>query len=265
MEYRGYLRKMSTHHATPVNYHLVFDRGESIPLNPLVGKSLALHFTGEISCTACGKTLKKAAPDGLCFPCSRRLASADLCQTRPEICHHHRGTCREPQWAQENCFIPHTVYLANTSGLKVGITRTRQERIRWMDQGAAQAIPLGGVQNRLQAGLVEVALKAHYDDRTDWRAMLRSTPAPLDLEAERNRALALWPLEVPRIERPDGPLAFSYPKLADLAVIASISLEKKPDIGAILMGIKGQYLIFDVGVVNIRRHQGFGVLFQTKE
>lgn len=264
MEYRGHLRKMSTRHETPVNYHLVFAQGEPIPLNPLIGKSLALHFTGAIACTACGKALKKAAPDGLCFPCSRRLASADLCQTRPELCHHHRGTCREPQWAMENCFIPHTVYLANASGLKVGITRTRQERNRWMDQGAAEAIPLGEVQNRLHAGLVEVALKAHYDDRTDWRGMLRGAPPPLDLEAERKNALALWPADVPRVEREDGPLTFTYPKLTDLAKIASINLEKAPQIDATLLGIKGQYLIFDVGVVNIRRHQGFEVIFQTK-
>jgi hypothetical protein len=156
------------------------------------------------------------------------------------------------------------VYLANASGLKVGITRTRQERNRWMDQGATHASPLGEVQNRLHAGLVEVALKAHYADRTDWRAMLRGTPAPLDLEAERKIALAYWPADVPRVERADGPLAFAYPKLADLAKIASISLEKTADIGATLLGIKGQYLIFDVGVINIRRHQGFEVTFKTQ-
>lgn len=255
----GFLRKMQNRHESPVSYHLVFDREEPIPLNHLLGQSVRLVWDGGLACTGCGRTLKKPPRDGFCYPCSQTLAQADLCQTRPELCHHARGTCREPSWGTENCFIPHTVYLANASGLKVGITRTRQETTRWMDQGAAQAIPLGLVGSRLDAGKVEVALKAHYADRTDWRAMLKAPPPPLDLLAERERALGFWPEGVPRTPRTEGPFTFEYPVGPPLSKVVSLGFEKSPECAGILQGIKGQYLIFDIGVLNIRKHAGFRV------
>jgi hypothetical protein len=51
---------------------------------------------------------------------------------------------------------PHYVYLANSSGLKVGLTRASQIPTRWLDQGAAQALLCVRVPTRRQAGLVEV-------------------------------------------------------------------------------------------------------------
>ena len=62
------------------------------------------------------------------------LASNDLCIMRPETCHHHLGTCREPEWGLQNCFKKHTLYLANTSGIKVGITKENPVTKRWVDR-----------------------------------------------------------------------------------------------------------------------------------
>eukprot|EP00487_Bulimina_marginata_P007798 TRINITY_DN29458_c0_g1_i1.p1 TRINITY_DN29458_c0_g1~~TRINITY_DN29458_c0_g1_i1.p1 ORF type:complete len:165 (+),score=17.60 TRINITY_DN29458_c0_g1_i1:253-747(+) len=113
----------------------------------------------------------------------RKLASCDMCIMKPETCHHAQGTCKEPQWGEDNCMIPNYVYLANTSGLKVGITRHTQIPTRWIDQGATQALPIFKVQTRLQSGLVEVALAEFIADKTNWRNMLKGQNDVIDLKA----------------------------------------------------------------------------------
>ena len=65
-------------------------------------------------------------------------------------------------------------------GIKVGITRETQVPIRWMDQGAVQALPILRVQKRLDSGKVESLLKAHMSDRTDWRKMLKNQVEVID-------------------------------------------------------------------------------------
>ena len=67
--------------------------------------------------------------------------------------------------------VDHYVYLANSSGLKVGITRHTQLPTRWIDQGASQALPIFKVRTRLQSGLVETALAEFISDKTNWRAL----------------------------------------------------------------------------------------------
>ena len=85
--------------------------------------------------------------------------------------------------------IDHLVYLANSSGLKVGITRITQVPTRWMDQGATQAQPIFRVSTRLQSGLVETLFKDHVADNTSWQAMLKGDAEPIDLEAQRQRLM----------------------------------------------------------------------------
>src|SRR5690554_8184312 len=87
----------------------------------------------------------------------------------PEKCHFHLGTCREPDWAERVCFSDHIVYLANSSGLKVGITRATQMPTRWLDQGATQALPIARVASRRLSGLLEDIFRAQMSDRTNWR------------------------------------------------------------------------------------------------
>ncbi len=237
---------------------------QEILVNDLLGKTIRLTFSGNIFCVSCGKKTKKTFSDGYCYPCSQKLASCDFCQTRPELCHFDRGTCREPEWAKENCFIPHTVYLANSSGLKVGITRTRQEVHRWMDQGATEAIAIAEVGSRADAGKAEVALKELFADKTNWRAMLSGPATPLPLIEEKEKALASWPedLAVSR-SRDNAIFRLSYPVESYLKKINSITAEKNPSVAGQLLGVKGQYLILDAGVVNIRRHSGYEMGLQV--
>ena len=140
-----------------------------LEMNPLIGQGIRLTHSHTINCIACGRETKKSFAQGYCYPCFRSLAACDMCVMKPETCHYAEGTCREPEWGDTHCFIPHYVYLANSSGIKVGITRETQVPTRWIDQGATQALPIFEVSNRLQSGLIEVALKKYVSDRTDWR------------------------------------------------------------------------------------------------
>ncbi|WP_153944945.1 DUF2797 domain-containing protein, partial [Acinetobacter baumannii] len=70
-----------------------------------------------------------------------------------------------------HCMIPHYVYLALSSGVKVGLTRKNNEKKRWVDQGAVRAIPIAEVPTRKMAGELEVYLTQYVADKTDWRKM----------------------------------------------------------------------------------------------
>lgn len=255
-----------------VNYFLPVG-DDVLPLNALIGQPLSLTHTGNIACSNCGKTTKKSFSQGHCFPCMRKLASCDMCIMKPETCHHAEGTCREPQWGEDNCMIPHYVYLANTSGLKVGITRHTQVPTRWIDQGATQAVPLFKVQTRLQSGLVETALAEFIADKTNWRAMLKGENPEIDL---KQKAQELVPQISARlddirlkfgddaVELLDAELVnIEYPVTEYPTKIASHNFDKNPEVSGVLKGIKGQYLIFDTGVINIRKFTSYEVTVQS--
>lgn len=266
---RGALRKMKTRLETPVAYEMVL--GESrVPLNELLGQSLQLQFLGTINCVHCDRLTQKSFNQGYCYPCFRRLAQCDGCIMSPEKCHYHLGTCREPAWGEANCMIDHFVYLANTSGLKVGITRHSQVPTRWMDQGATQALPIFRVASRLQSGLVETAFKAHIADKTNWQAMLKGPSERADLEAERQRLMAACAGAIEALQQQHGLQAVSvleqqpvieidYPVLEYPRKVSSFNLDKDPLVAGTLLGIKGQYLILDTGVINLRKFGGYQV------
>ena len=268
MRYTGYLRKLNTKPATPIEYHLNLDDKLFIPLNPHIGKQIQITFTGHIHCIACGKSIKKAYQQGYCFPCTQQLARCDLCIVKPELCHYHQGTCREPSWGEAHCMKPHIVYLAYTSGVKVGITRYTNMPYRWHDQGAVCAMPIYQVSTRLNAGLVEATLSQWLNDKTNWRTML-SMPHTTDheqsiiieklYEAKHlvQERLPSTQIKAYSQDYPDPkPLFFNFPMQLTPSKIASINIQKKPDFCATLVGIKGQYLIFDTGVINIRKYSG---------
>ncbi len=256
------LRKMKAVYAEPVAYHLLTADGE-IPLNPLLGQKVKLTFTGRILCLQCGRKTSKSYQQGYCFPCSQSLAQTDMCSVRPERCHFHKGTCRDAEWGQAHCMIPHTIYLANSSGLKIGITRAYQRTTRWIDQGAIEAIPIATVEKRLDAGVIETMLKEYYPDQTNWRVMLKGAIPPLDLVAARDEALGYLPSTVQFKEAEDEPLAISYPVLTYPSQVRSLNLDKQAEIEGTLQGIKGQYWILDQGVINLRSFSGYEVTFES--
>lgn len=264
---RGNLRKMIATAEETVSYTLPLGE-ERLPLNPLLGKMVRLSYSGQIQCVGCGQLTKKSFNQGFCFRCFSTLAQCDLCIVKPELCHFARGTCREPAWAQAHCMQPHYVYLANASGLKVGITRGSQIPTRWLDQGAAQALPVIQVQSRHHAGLVEVAFKKHVSDRTDWRKMLKGEPETHDLTTHREELFARCEKELAASRETAGAdslarlmteavRTFEYPVLTYPQKVTALNLDKTQTIEGTLLGMKGQYLIFDTGVLNVRKFTGY--------
>ncbi len=245
-----------------------------VDMNPLIGQQISLSNLGEIHCQHCQRLTKKSFSGGYCFPCSQKLAQCDLCIMKPETCHYAAGTCREPEWGEQFCMQDHIVYLANSSGIKVGITRKSQIPTRWIDQGATQALPIFRVSTRHQSGLVEVIFKNHVADKTDWRKMLKGDAEPLDLEQIRVELMAECQPEITALQAEYGEAAITplsdqqsltiqYPVIAYPEKIKSINLDKTPEITGVLQGIKGQYLIFDIGVINIRKYTGYQLKMST--
>lgn len=273
----GLLKKMQTQlvgvNETDADYRLPV--GDTlISMNELIGRTVSLSYCGAINCLHCGRKTKKSFNQGFCYPCFRSLAQCDSCIMSPEKCHYEQGTCREPEWAQTHCMIDHFVYLANSSGIKVGITRGSQIPTRWMDQGAIQALPIFRVSTRLQSGLVEVVFKQHIADKTNWRAMLKGDVDRIDLIAERDRLLLECKNEIASLQQDHGlqaiqaiedalPLDIGYPVEEFPTKITSLNFDKQAEITGVLKGIKGQYLILDTGVLNIRKFGGYHIEFNV--
>ncbi|KAA8686834.1 Uncharacterized protein ALO80_00741 [Pseudomonas caricapapayae] len=246
-----------------------FRLGETeIAVNPLIGKTLRLEFLGAIHCSHCGRKTKSSYSQGYCYPCMLKLAQCDMCIMSPEKCHHDQGTCRDPAWGEQFCMTDHIVYLANSSGVKVGITRSTQLPTRWLDQGASQALPILRVATRQQSGFVEDLLRSQVADRTNWRALLKGDAQPVDLKAIRQELfdscgaglLGLqerFGLQAIQLLHDAEPVEFRYPVEAYPAKIVSFNLDKNPIAEGTLLGIKGQYLIFDTGVINIRKYTAY--------
>jgi len=269
----GHLAKMQTQLGPQVRYSLSVD-DQLLPLNDLLGKPVTLEYLGEIHCIHCGRRSKKSFNQGYCYPCFTKLPQCDSCIMSPEKCHYHQGTCRDPAWGDQYCFTDHFVYLANSSGVKVGITRGSQVPTRWIDQGATQALPIFRVQTRYQAGLIEDCLRAHIADRTHWQKMLKGNAEPVDLAALRDQLFALSEADLSLLEQEFGLQALqrlyseatveiSFPVLQFPEKVKSFNLDKQPLIEGLLQGIKGQYLIFDTGVINIRKYTGYRVQFSA--
>ncbi|MDA0822070.1 MAG: DUF2797 domain-containing protein [Proteobacteria bacterium] len=262
----GIITKMKTRLEDLVQYSLPIGDQE-LALNLLIGQTLSLRYTGNIVCDACGRKTKKSFAQGHCFPCMQKLAACDMCIMKPETCHYHLGTCREPSWGETHCMIDHVVYLANTSGIKVGITRATQIPTRWMDQGATQALPIFKVRTRQISGLVEVALAENMADKTNWRAMLKGDNHAIDLASKAAAAIPRLADTLAAISERFGSDAverleastvdINYPVAQYPKKITSFNFDKNPLVEGTLIGIKGQYLMFDTGVINLRKFTSY--------
>jgi len=253
------LRKLPHIHQETEHYRL-----EDLDLNDLLGKEITITHTGRISCLACGADTRKSFGDGLCYQCFKTLARADSCIIRPHTCHYHQGTCREPDWGETHCMIPHVVYLAQTSGPKVGVTGAHKVFERWGDQGAKAAVILAQTPDRKTAGEIEIALSEHLSDRTNWRQLITGQVDEVDLLQAKNQT-------IPKIQSPhsqhvtedDHIELFTYPVLEYPKKAKTISLDKSSEIHGPLMGIVGQYLFIGPQAFNVRRHSGYEIDFKV--
>ncbi len=273
VEASGHLSKMeaSLDAEGSVDYQLPID-DQRIGMNTLIGQSISIEHIGDIHCIHCGRRTKKSFSQGYCYPCFSKLPQCDTCIMSPEKCHFHHGTCRDPEWGEKYCFTDHFVYLSNTSGVKVGITRGTQLPTRWIDQGATQGLPIFRVQTRYQAGLIEDCIREHIADKTHWQKMLKGNSDSVDLHSLRDELMAKSEDGLEFLEQEHGLQALQrlyneniteikFPIEQFPEKVKSLNLDKQPLVEGVLQGIKGQYLIMDTGVINIRKFTAYNVKF----
>jgi len=260
MQALGLLDKMTTLYINPVQYFLQLGN-DKVEVNPLIGQKIKLQWTGKIFCTICGRKTNKSFGEGLCYPCFDNAPENSECIIRPELCEAHNGKGRNPEWEHKHHNVTHYVYLALTNSVKVGVTRGDQIPTRWIDQGARKGIILAEVPYRQLAGLIEVELKKHLSDKTNWQRMLKDETADIDLIPEKERIRGLLPENLQQYVSTHSEIVhLQYPVNAYPAKVTSLSFEKMPSIEMTLTGVRGQYFIFEGGnVFNVRKNSGYEV------
>lgn len=227
------------------------------------GQGWTLRWRGGARCRQC--RIEITGQREYCYHCFTSLARCDLCVMSPERCHHHEGTCREPQWGDAFCMKPHTVYLALSSVPKVGITRQGRERRRWADQGAYCALPLMQVPSRRLAGVLERACARWVTDRTDWRRLVTGQRGDFSLtELAKDIRGRLPPFaqfsskQIPDSEIEDATwvdvpreVSLTYPVEAHSPPRQFRINADHPELTDNLVGAIGGYLLFTQGVVPI--------------
>ena len=265
MLYQGTIIKMVNRLEDPVEYVLPIGE-DTVSMNELIGKYIIFKWERKINCIACGRNTNKSFAQGFCYPCFISAPETSECILRPQLCQAHEGIARNMKWAEGHCLEEHFVYLAISSGVKVGVTRSSQIPTRWMDQGAWQAVKLAKTPNRYIAGLIEVALKEHISDRTQWQRMLKNQLVEeIDLLEKKKQMLEHLSSELIKYDCDNNDITeITYPVEEYPEKVKSLSFDKIEEITGLLWGIKGQYLMFDDGsVLNIRKHNGYKVSLEV--
>lgn len=256
---KGQLKKMRSEWGNPIDYFLPLGETE-VHLNPFIGQKISLNFTGSIHCPACQKSIKKLY-GGFCYDCLQTAPEASDCIMKPELCLAHEGQGRDVDWEERNHNVPHVVYLALSSEVKVGVTRKTQIPTRWIDQGASAAIVFAETPNRYTAGIIEVEMKQYMTDKTSWQKMLKNEVLGADLAQQKSFFAPMLSAGFQEFISPNNEVThLDYPVLEYPVKVNSSNFDKEKEISGALKGIKGQYLIFESGkVVNIRRHEGYEI------
>ncbi len=259
MKYTGVLKKMNTENLNTVQYYLEM-KTDFLHVNQLLGKNLKLNFVS-YECLCCGKP-KEIYRQGFCKSCFFETPNAGDWIMRPELSKAHLGEeDRDLAYEQKVQLQPHIVYLANSSNVKVGVTRKTQVPTRWIDQGAHEAMVLVEVPNRYLAGITEVALKEHVADKTNWRKMLKNAIEEESLADWQKRLKPFIPAEVQEyIIEHSAETTINFPVKKYPEKPKSLNIVKEQSYQGKLLGIKGQYFIFeDDTVFNIRANEGLVV------
>ena len=261
MNYSGNLLKMQVENKELVQYTLKLNN-DIVLMNKLIGKTIRIKHNGTINCIHCGRKTKTSFSQGFCYPCFISVPEADPGIIKPELDMSHKGISRDMEWAKTHSLTDHYVYLAFSSNIKVGVTRATQIPTRWIDQGAKKGIIIAKTPYRNLAGQIEVAMKNYFADKTNWRKMLSDVDCNDNILLNaKDEALENFPEEFEEYFFDDNSITtIEYPVEKYPEKIKSINLDKLPEFEKKLIGIKGQYLIFeDNHVMNVRKHNGYFV------
>lgn len=257
MQLEGPLRKMSTYYGEEIRYTLRLG-DDLLLMNALLGRHIEISFNGNHTCF-CGHLVAEVYRQNFCRDCFFTKPEASPTIMKPELSQAHLGIEeRDLEFEKRLQLQPHYVYLAKTDRIKVGVTRNTQMPYRWMDQGAKSAAILLEVPNRYLAGEAEVALKNHFVDKTSWQAMLKDDSTQEDLIESLETAKSLLPEHLKQFifKKPEE-WHFNYPIKHQINKVKSISFKNTDDrFQGELWGIRGQYLITENGVFNVRSHSG---------
>lgn len=258
MEFTGQISKMVSSIGNPIEYVLPIGEKKLI-LNKYIGELIQIKFNDEIRCINCKNKIKKTYMQGYCYPCFISLPQTEDCVFKPHLCKAHLGEARDMVWAKNNCLVSTYVYLSLTSNLKVGVTRHSHIPSRWIDQGAHYAIRFAMTPNRYLAGLIELEISKYISDRTQWRKMILGQYDELDLINKKNDLHEYLPSNLDKYYlNNENIVELKYPIINNLEKIKSFNIEKFKSIKKKLIGIKGQYLMFDDShVLNVRKYTGY--------
>ncbi len=261
MEVISTLTKMPAYFTDKVHYMLPAE-GDFIKMEYLLGRQISLEFLNQKFCEACTNQFRDLFRMGFCRECffSSPLTGESI--IRPELSRAHENVAdRDLAFERSYQLQPHIVYLANSGGLKVGVTRSSHMLNRWIDQGASSAIVFARTSNRYEAGLIEVAMKEHLPDKTAWQRMLKNEDPPVDLVKQKEEVAPKLSGELSHfLEKESTVYSLAYPVLHYPVKVKGVNLDKDQKISAKLQGIRGQYLIFEGGAaLNVRAHTGYRV------
>jgi len=256
MIYQGVLKKMITEFGNPIQYYLLLE-SDFINVNQILNKNIRITFIKN-QCLHCGadKPIYRQGYDKQCF---FKLPQTAEWLIRPELSTAHLGKAyRDLEYEKEVQLQPHVVYLANSGHVKVGVTRKSQIPTRWIDQGAHKALEIVEVPNRYLAGITEVALKPYVVDKTNWRKMLKNDFEDVDLLEKKSTLIPYLPENVRAyVSKNTTEIELNFPVYKFPKKPKSLNLLKTVTFSQKLIGIKGQYLIFDDDTVfNIRNNEG---------
>lgn len=250
---------MKTENSSQIQYYLDMN-SDFLNMNQLLDKEIVISFV-TYECLNCHLE-KKVFRQGYCKSCFFEIPNAADWIMKPELSKAHLNIeDRDLAYEKSVQLKPHIVYLANSSNVKVGVTRKQQVPTRWIDQGAHEALEIVEVPNRYLAGITEVALKEYVADKTNWRKMLKNDIEDENLVEWRDKLKVFIPEEAKEyfIEN-NSETHLSFPVLKYPEKPKSLNLIKTPTFKGKLVGIKGQYLIFeDETVFNVRSNEGLVV------
>ena len=268
MNFVGNIRKMISELKTEVNYSLplydLVNYKHYIELNQFIGSTIKISFSGTINCVVSGKKIKKTYGEGMSYDAFKQSPLAVESIIRPELSKIHEGIAlRDYDWEMKHHMQPHIVYLSKTAGNKVGVTRDTQIPTRWIDQGAVEALVIARTPYRQAAGLIEISLKNYISDKTNWRKMLVNDLNEESLLEKRDELFLKVDNDLKKYLVLDEIIqTINFPVIKYPTKVQSLSLDKNPYIEEKLIGIKGQYLIFENETVfNVRRHAGYLIEF----
>lgn len=263
MQYQGVLKKMQTEMTSPVNYYLIMGN-DFLNMNQLIDKKIHIEFIG-YQCLACGEN-RKIFRQGYCYDDFYKVPQAADWIMKPELSKAHLDIeDRDLEYEKRMQLQPHIVYLANSSNVKVGVTRKNQVPTRWIDQGAHEALEIVEVPNRYLAGITEIALKEHISDKTNWRKMLKNEIEDVNLIEQRDALKSYIPEEAKAYfieENEETHIDFPVSRYPEK--LKTLNLDKTQAYEGVLKGVKGQYLIFeDDTVFNVRSWEGYVVRIEV--